>query len=79
MPDKGSAGNKFFEGMVNLNYLKKMKKRLNDTTEYFQGKADANTDDSKPITDDRRVFYFCTAKYDRDCLEVFVYFDNPDE
>ncbi|XP_058795354.1 ectopic P granules protein 5 homolog isoform X2 [Phymastichus coffea] len=61
--DKGGVGEKFFEGMVNLSYLKKLKKRLLDTTEYFQTKAEKDVDDGKPISDERRVFYLNTAKY----------------
>ncbi|KAJ8667148.1 hypothetical protein QAD02_008810 [Eretmocerus hayati] len=61
--DKGGVGDRFFEGMMNLSYLKKVKKRLLDTTEYFQAKAESDMDDDKPITDERRVFYLSTAKY----------------
>lgn len=61
--DKGGVGDKFFEGMINLSYLKKLKKRLLDTTEYFQMKGEKDLDDGKPITDERRVFYLNTAKY----------------
>ncbi|XP_044731405.1 ectopic P granules protein 5 homolog [Chrysoperla carnea] len=38
--DLGGIGNKFFEGVINLNYLKKIKKRLQDTVEYFSKKAE---------------------------------------
>ncbi|XP_018355442.1 PREDICTED: ectopic P granules protein 5 homolog isoform X1 [Trachymyrmex septentrionalis] len=61
--DKGGVGEKFFEGMINLSYLKKLKKRLHETTEYFQVKGEKDTDNGKPITDDRRVFYFSIAKF----------------
>ncbi|KYQ47638.1 hypothetical protein ALC60_13394 [Trachymyrmex zeteki] len=61
--DKGGVGEKFFEGMINLSYLKKLKKRLHEITEYFQGKGEKDTDNGKPITDDRRVFYFSIAKF----------------
>ncbi|XP_071650229.1 ectopic P granules protein 5 homolog isoform X2 [Temnothorax longispinosus] len=61
--DKGGVGEKFFEGMINLSYLKKLKKRLHETTEYFQMKGEKDTDNGKPITDDRRVFYFSAAKF----------------
>ena len=50
--------------MINLSYLKKLKKRLHDTTAHFQVKGEKDTDiDGKPITDERRVFYFNLAKY----------------
>lgn len=60
--DKGGFGEKFFEGMINLSYLKKLKKRLHETTEHFQIKGEKDTDNGKPITDERRVFYLSTAK-----------------
>lgn len=58
----GGIGEKFFEGMINLSYLKKLKKRLHDTTTYFQMKGEKDLDDGKPITDERRTFYFNAAK-----------------
>ncbi|KAL0115562.1 hypothetical protein PUN28_010822 [Cardiocondyla obscurior] len=61
--DKGGVGEKFFEGMINLSYLKKLKKRLHETTEYFQVKGEKDTDNGRPITDERRVFYFSIAKF----------------
>ncbi|XP_012225114.2 ectopic P granules protein 5 homolog isoform X2 [Linepithema humile] len=61
--DKGGVGEKFFEGMINLSYLKKLKKRLHETTEYFQMKGERDMDNGKPITDERRVFYFSAAKF----------------
>ncbi|XP_063978440.1 ectopic P granules protein 5 homolog isoform X2 [Diachasmimorpha longicaudata] len=63
MPDRGGQGDKFFEGMINLSYLKRVKKRLHDTTEYFQNKSEHDVDDGKPMTDDRRIFYLSAAKY----------------
>ena len=45
--DKGGVGEKFFEGMINLSYLKKLKKRLHETTEYFQVKGEKDTDNGK--------------------------------
>ncbi|KAK0092983.1 hypothetical protein PV326_000174 [Microctonus aethiopoides] len=61
--DRGGLGDKFFEGMINLSYLKKVKKRLHDTTEYFQLKGERDVDDDgKQITDERRIFYFNAAK-----------------
>ncbi|XP_008546899.1 ectopic P granules protein 5 homolog [Microplitis demolitor] len=61
--DRGGLGDKFFEGMINLSYLKKLKKRLNETTEYYQVKGERDCDNGHPITDERRVFYFNTAKF----------------
>ncbi|XP_043252581.1 ectopic P granules protein 5 homolog isoform X1 [Colletes gigas] len=59
----GGLGEKFFEGMINLSYLKKLKKRLHDTTTYFQLKGENDLDDGKPITEERRIFYFNAAKF----------------
>ncbi|XP_076238292.1 ectopic P-granules autophagy protein 5 [Calliopsis andreniformis] len=59
----GGIGEKFFEGMINLSYLKKLKKRLHDTTTHFQVKGEQDFDDGKPITDERRTFYFNAAKF----------------
>ncbi|CAK9832986.1 Ectopic P granules protein 5 homolog [Anthophora retusa] len=59
----GGIGEKFFEGMINLTYLKKLKKRLHDTTTYFQLKGEKDLDNGKPITDERRTFYFNAAKF----------------
>nr|XP_033322179.1 ectopic P granules protein 5 homolog isoform X1 [Megalopta genalis] len=61
--DHGGIGEKFFEGMINLSYLKKIKKRLHDTTMYIQQKGERDLDDGKPITDERRTFYFNAAKF----------------
>ncbi|XP_031837862.1 ectopic P-granules autophagy protein 5 isoform X2 [Nomia melanderi] len=61
--DHGGIGEKFFEGMINLSYLKKIKKRLHDTTTYFQLKGEKDLEDGKPITDERRTFYFNAAKF----------------
>lgn len=61
--DRGGAGDRFFEGMINLSYLKKVKKRLSEATDYFQQKGENDTDSGKPITDERRIFYFNYAKY----------------
>ncbi|XP_011503160.1 PREDICTED: ectopic P granules protein 5 homolog [Ceratosolen solmsi marchali] len=61
--NKGCVGGKFFEGMINLSYFKKLKKRLLDTMEHFQLKAGNDVHDGKPMTDERRVFYLNTAKY----------------
>jgi hypothetical protein len=38
-PDKGGVGDKFFEGMLNLSFHKKLKKRLQDTTEHYRAKS----------------------------------------
>ena len=49
--------------MINLSYFKKLKKRLHETTDYFQLKGEKDLDEGKQTTEERRVFYFNTAKY----------------
>ncbi|XP_063226634.1 ectopic P granules protein 5 homolog [Bacillus rossius redtenbacheri] len=39
--DKGGVGDKFFDGMINLSFHKKLKKRLQDATEHFQARSRA--------------------------------------
>ncbi|XP_011143291.1 ectopic P granules protein 5 homolog isoform X2 [Harpegnathos saltator] len=60
---QGGVGENFFEGMMHLSYLKKLKKRLHETTEHFQSKGEKDTDSGKPMTDERRVFYLSVAKF----------------
>jgi hypothetical protein len=69
--DRGSVGEKFFEGIINALYLTKLKKRLFDTMEHFEKKGESDIHDDKPITDERRVFYLNTAKYV--CMHVYMY------
>jgi hypothetical protein len=37
--DRGGIGDKFFEGMLNLSFHKKLKKRLQDATEHYRAKS----------------------------------------
>jgi hypothetical protein len=39
VPDRGGVGDKFFEGMINLSFHKKLKKRLQDATEHYRAKS----------------------------------------
>jgi hypothetical protein len=39
VPDTGGVGDKFFEGMLNLSFHKKLKKRLQDATEHYRAKS----------------------------------------
>ena len=39
VPDRGGIGDKFFEGMLNLSFHKKLKKRLQDATEHYRAKS----------------------------------------
>lgn len=36
--DKSCVGDKFFEGIVNFTFLKRMKKKLQDTVDFYQDK-----------------------------------------
>ncbi|XP_066999967.2 ectopic P granules protein 5 homolog [Anabrus simplex] len=44
VPDRGGVGDKFFEGMVNLSFLKKLKKRLQDAAEYYRSRSTEASD-----------------------------------
>lgn len=57
--DRGSVGDKFFEGMTNLSYHKRLKRKLNDCTEYFRTKAE---DIAQKLTPERKMFYDNIAK-----------------
>ncbi|KAF5275551.1 hypothetical protein FQR65_LT04154 [Abscondita terminalis] len=39
--DKGCIGEKFFEGIVNLGFLKRLKRRLQETIDYYQKKTES--------------------------------------
>ncbi|XP_075232112.1 ectopic P-granules autophagy protein 5 isoform X2 [Lycorma delicatula] len=39
VPDRGCVGEKFFEGMTNLSYLKRLKKKLAECYEYHKNRA----------------------------------------
>ena len=49
--------------MINNGYLKKLKKRLSDLTEYFQVKGERNEDENgEVIAEERRMHYFEAAR-----------------
>ena len=54
----GSVGPKFFEGMVNLIYLKRIKKKLQECKEYYW----AAMDDCKAEESERRTWLENTSK-----------------
>ena len=39
LPQRGSIGERFFQKSTNISLMKRMKKRLNDTIQYYQQKA----------------------------------------
>lgn len=50
--EKGCIGEKFFEGILNMTFFKRLKRRLQQTTEYYQKKTE-DCDESEI----RRIFY----------------------
>lgn len=38
--DRGGVGNKFFDGVINQNFLKKIKKSLQDSVDYYKSQLD---------------------------------------
>lgn len=54
----GSVGPKFFEGMVNLIYLKRIKKRLQECKEFYW----AAVDDCKTEDTERKAWLENTSK-----------------
>lgn len=48
MSDYGCVGEKFFEGLINFTFMKRMKKRLQETVDYY--KQNVESDDVKDQT-----------------------------
>ncbi|KAK7871957.1 hypothetical protein R5R35_004755 [Gryllus longicercus] len=46
VPDRGCVGDKFFEGMLNLSFHKKLKKRLQEASEFYRSKSTETGGDS---------------------------------
>lgn len=44
--NRRSIGDKFFEGMINFNFLKKMKSRLQETIRYYNNRVDEAKEDA---------------------------------
>ncbi|KAK9871044.1 hypothetical protein WA026_010002 [Henosepilachna vigintioctopunctata] len=61
---KGCVGSKFFEGMINFAFLKKMKRRLQEIVQYYQEKID-ELEKSNDINPDMLLYQsgvrICTA------------------
>lgn len=53
VPDRGGVGDKFFEGMINLSFHKKLKKRLQDATEYYRAKSIGDPTEAQEAMDDQ--------------------------
>lgn len=75
----GSVGPKFFEGMLNLIYLKRIKKKLQECKEFFW----AALDDCKTDDTERRSWLENTSKYvgflcnlSEMCMYDFVIIDS---
>ncbi|KAF7993173.1 hypothetical protein HCN44_006233 [Aphidius gifuensis] len=68
IPDRGGIGEKFFDGLINGNHLKKLKKYLTETIKYFENIIESSNDnddnDNKAINNnERRDFVIQTIKY----------------
>jgi hypothetical protein len=55
VPDRGGVGDKFFEGMLNLSFHKKLKKRLQDATEYYRAKSVGEPAQAEEAMEDQLV------------------------
>ncbi|KAF4516976.1 hypothetical protein B566_EDAN005578 [Ephemera danica] len=63
--EKGALGSKFFEGMLNASYLKKLKRRLHDASELYDTRAaepEVSGEGAEEAGGDRRALYARTAK-----------------
>lgn len=49
--DQGCVGAKFFEGLINLTYLKKIKRRLQDTMDCYSNKIELSQQETSPKKD----------------------------
>jgi hypothetical protein len=53
VPDRGGVGDKFFEGMLNLGFHKKLKKRLQDATEHYRAKSIGDPAEAEETPEDQ--------------------------
>ena len=53
VPDRGGIGDKFFEGMLNLSFHKKLKKRLQDATEHYRAKSAGDLTQGEEVVEDQ--------------------------
>lgn len=55
MSDYGCIGEKFFEGLINFTFMKKMKKRLQETVDYYKQKVESDEveDNTKKILNEK--------------------------
>uniref|UniRef100_A0A1Y1N595 Ectopic P granules protein 5 homolog n=2 Tax=Photinus pyralis TaxID=7054 RepID=A0A1Y1N595_PHOPY len=59
--ERGCLGEKFFDGMINLGFLKRLKRRLQETVDYYQKKVDGCDNDGMV---QKKAFY-------ESCLRLF--------
>ncbi|XP_069674865.1 ectopic P granules protein 5 homolog isoform X3 [Periplaneta americana] len=55
VPDRGGVGDKFFEGMLNLSFHKKLKKRLQDATEHYRAKSIGDPTQAEEAMEDQMM------------------------
>lgn len=48
-------GDKFFEGMINLSFHKKLKRRLQDATEHYRAKSIGDPAQAEEAAEDQQV------------------------
>ncbi|PNF33681.1 hypothetical protein B7P43_G12333, partial [Cryptotermes secundus] len=53
VPNRGGVGDKFFEGMINLSFHKKLKKRLQDATEHYRAKSISDSVQAEEAAEDQ--------------------------
>lgn len=54
LPQRGSIGERFFQTSGNVSLMKKMKKQLNDTIQYYQQKAVQAENEDGNVEDEAR-------------------------
>lgn len=58
--DTSCVGDKFFDGLVNFALLKKIKRRLQESVDYFQSKLDVKDEDNEELS--KKGFYLACHK-----------------
>ncbi|XP_056634672.1 ectopic P granules protein 5 homolog [Diorhabda sublineata] len=53
--EKSCVGEKFFDGLVNFTFFKKIKRRLQETVDYFRNKIDVKDEDNTDLN--KNIFY----------------------
>ncbi|KAJ8949814.1 hypothetical protein NQ318_000512 [Aromia moschata] len=60
--DQACVGDRFFDGLVNFAFLKKIKRRLQDSVDYFQTKLDVKDEDNEEL---------CKKQFYHSCHQIF--------